>query len=75
MNIITFSILNALINKMYYLISEIPLVSNTHRQNEIIKSEFEVEYENSWFFHIGIANEVALGLHLLYNSLNKNLKV
>lgn len=43
-NIITFSIVNALINKMYYLISEIPLVSNMHRHNEIIKSEFYVEY-------------------------------
>ncbi len=43
-NIISFSILNALINKMCYLISEIPLISNTHRQNEIIISEFEVEY-------------------------------
>ncbi len=43
-NIISFSIWNALINKMCSLISEILLVSNTHRQNEIIKSEFEVEY-------------------------------
>lgn len=43
-NIITLSILNALFNKMCYLISEIPLVSNTHRQTEIIKSEFGVEY-------------------------------